>query len=116
MSKINQYARLKTEVFTMAKDAEQTTFQLNIQDKHLVVNLLCPEVPSEIEREFLRKNLQPYELAVHGMGHSDYLYDGNQINVAGKREFSGLDLIADNTVESSDTCVVIVVYLQFENQ
>ena len=116
MSVITQeYGRLKTLLFTWAKGAPPVNLDFNIASKFLIQNIICPEVPLIIESDFARKNMQPYELAVRSSGNSDYLYDKKNINDAGNRTLTGLVLIDTNTAVDSTVCVVIVVYLEFQN-
>jgi hypothetical protein len=113
MSVQNQYARLKTRVIKFDKSAPPVNVAVDINIRHLIVNLLCPEIPADIEREFNKANLKPYELAVRSMGNSDYLYDTTEIENGQTRYIKLLDLVAAHTVASSDTCIVIVSFLEF---
>lgn len=112
---VQEYGRLKTLVFTWVKGAAPVNLEFNIQTKFLIQNIICPEVALNIESDFARKNMQPYELAVRSAGNSDYLYDQKNINDAGNRTLTGLSLVDLNTAADSIKCVVIVVYLEFQN-
>lgn len=113
MSSQNQYSRLKTRVIKFQKASPPSDLIIDIGTKHLIVNILCPEIPSDIEREINRLNLKPYELAVRAMGNSDYLYDLTELEPSQTRYLKRADLIALHTVPASTTCVVIVSYLEF---
>jgi hypothetical protein len=111
----NIYPVLKTKLILVPVGSPAT---LNVQfnNRNLIVSLLCPELSIELERRLNNVNLLPYELAVQRLISCDFLYNQTQVNQIGSRQLTNLDILIDNTNNGGGDCVLIVSYLEFNNE
>lgn len=107
------FARLKTRIIKWTS-GDYTQMPIYINSRHIVIDVICPEISEAEERKFKNINLKPYGLAVSRVGNSDYKYDVSEIDNPGVYTLKNMEIVAADTNNVDNLCVVILSYVEFD--